>query len=238
MFMRSTMSPKRSALYTGYPRFLTLAHGGLKNVVVRSLPELKIRSDDEGIEPTIKCGAPKTVHVASQAPVPILNMTIYHYQLQLLTLKRSTYMVEPHQSISIGVCAILVLQSSIHSKNHAVLARLVNRWVWPIFNHALATWSITKSATVENRCEIYVHPSTWDCIRSISKFRRLGIRNVWKTRRQLNSIWRSSISLFDLSVNKQRTVISHLGRVQPYSLWPTLWSINKGTEPTGSNARG
>jgi hypothetical protein len=36
----------------------------LKKVVVRSLPELKKRSDDCGVEPTIRWGAPKMVQVA------------------------------------------------------------------------------------------------------------------------------------------------------------------------------
>lgn len=51
--------------------------GGLKRAMVRSFPELKIRSDVAGKDPTIICGRPKTWQVASHAFAPMLNSTIY-----------------------------------------------------------------------------------------------------------------------------------------------------------------
>ena len=131
MFIKSVIRPNRSAGQIGYPKFVALAHydacisllylvqgclqskhtGGLKNVVVRSLPELNIRSDDMGKDPTIKCGAPKTVQVASQAPDPMLNMTIFCF-VSNITHKSSggaSYMMEPHHSVGVCISSIHIL---------------------------------------------------------------------------------------------------------------------------------
>jgi hypothetical protein len=109
--------------------------------MVRSFPELKIRSEDIGNEPTIICGRPKMVQVASQALVPMLNSTIYFSSVansRPQLLQGQYYVMKPHLGISIRISAISIFKASVHPNNHAFTAGLLNRWTWRIPDHSLA----------------------------------------------------------------------------------------------------
>jgi hypothetical protein len=121
--------------------------GGLKKAMVRSFPELKIRSEVMGSEPTIMCGRPKTVQVASQTPAPMLNMTICsslasNSWTSSNWLLGGNYVMKPHQGIGICITSIRIFEACIHSKYDTLLAGFINPWIWRIPDHSLTTGTV------------------------------------------------------------------------------------------------
>jgi hypothetical protein len=132
----------------------------------------------------------------SQAPFPMLNMTIYipsviacvtGYQCRMTTqsLQSPTslslwcsYMMKPHQCVGIRILAVHIFKTSIHSQKHACAAWLGDGSRRPVFNHTLTAGTGVSGQFGSSIFKYYLHSAPRNSVRSITDLHRLGTGNV------------------------------------------------------------